>query len=296
MGSSPYDMGGDPGGGPDGLHLRTAPRTTRLNRNALIALVLVGAFVLVAAAVTLVQNRTAIAPAGDASMATATSHDRFWQDRSDGVAAYEPEPTLPDVSAPPPSEPNVVPVAVPPGDSGATSRQQRILRAMDSSPKVSAFQTSRVSYGATAAPGTMPSSRGGAPAGETSAVADALRDALAPKDPTELQNNQAGKKAFLAGAKLAEEDETNPYLVREAISAFEVTAGMILPAVLIDRPRPRERLRLGHRQAPARAPGHDPRRDLRQRRELRPATPAGRLAAPDLPGRDKAQHRWDARD
>jgi len=72
-----------------------------------------------------------------------------------------------------------------------------------------------------------------AAAGETSAVADALRDALAPKDPTELQNNQAGKKAFLAGAKLAEEDQTNPYLAREAISRFEVTAGMILPAVLI---------------------------------------------------------------
>jgi type IV secretory pathway VirB10-like protein len=233
MGSSPYDMGGDPGGGPDGLHLRTAPRTTRLNRNALIALVLVGAFVLVAAAVTLVQNRTAIAPAGDASMATATSNDRFWQDRSDGVAAYQPEARLPDVSAPPLPEPNVVPVAVPPGDSGATSRQQRILRAMDSSPKVSAFQTARVNYGATTAPGAVPGSRGGAPANETGAVADALRDALAPKDPTELQNNQAGKKAFLAGAKLAEEDETNPYLVREAISAFEVTAGMILPAVLI---------------------------------------------------------------
>jgi type IV secretion system protein VirB10 len=104
---------------------------------------------------------------------------------------------------------------------------------MDSSPKVSAFQTARVSYGATAPPGAAGGSRGGAPTGETSAVADALRDALAPKDPTELQNNQAGKKAFLAGAKLAEEDETNPYLVREAISRFEVTAGMILPAVLI---------------------------------------------------------------
>jgi type IV secretory pathway VirB10-like protein len=231
MGSSPYDGGG---GGPDGLHLQTPPRTTRLNRNALIALVLIGAFVLVAAAVTLVQNRTAIAPAGDASMATATTNDRFWQDRSDGVAAYEPEPALPEVSAGPPPEPNVVPVAVPPGDSGATSRQQRILRAMDSAPKVSAFQTARVSFPSQGtAAGVAPGGRNGGAPGETGAVADALRDALAPKDPTELQNNQAGKKAFLSGAKIAQEDETNPYMVREAISRFEVTAGMILPAVLI---------------------------------------------------------------
>jgi type IV secretory pathway VirB10-like protein len=99
---------------------------------------------------------------------------------------------------------------------------------MDSSPKVSAFQTVRVSYGVRAAPGTVLGSRSGAPASQTGAVADALRDALAPKDPTELQNNQAGKNAFLAGAKLAQEDETNPYLVREAISRFEVTAGVTL--------------------------------------------------------------------
>ena len=233
MGSSPYDPDKEDGQVPSGLHLQTPPRTTRLNRNALIALVLVGAFVLVAAAVTLVQNRTAIAPAGDASMATATSHDRFWQDRSDGVAALEPEPVPPDVSAPAPAEPKIVPIPVPPEDSGATSRQQRILRAKDSSPKVSAFQTARASFSGQGAPGNLIGSQSRSSASEPAAVAHALHDALGPKDPTELQNNQAGKKAFLSGAKLDQEEETNPYLLREPISRFEVTAGMILPAVLI---------------------------------------------------------------
>ena len=61
----------------------------------------------------------------------------------------------------------------------------------------------------------------------------ALADALAPRDPTLLQNNQAAKKAFLDSAGISEDEETNPHLVREAISPYEVTAGMIVPAVLV---------------------------------------------------------------
>jgi type IV secretory pathway VirB10-like protein len=38
---------------------------------------------------------------------------------------------------------------------------------------------------------------------------------------------------FLDESGLDEKDETNPYLVREPISPYEVTAGMILPAVLV---------------------------------------------------------------
>jgi len=81
----------------------------------------------------------------------------------------------------------------------------------------------------------------GAPVGASAArrtrdhppVLGALADALAPKDPTLLQNNQAGKKAFLDSAGIGEAEETNPHMVREPISPYEVTAGMIVPAVLV---------------------------------------------------------------
>jgi type IV secretion system protein VirB10 len=56
---------------------------------------------------------------------------------------------------------------------------------------------------------------------------------LQPKDETLHQNNQDGKREFLEGSGVSEQEETNPHLVRQPISPYEVTAGMVVPAVLI---------------------------------------------------------------
>jgi type IV secretion system protein VirB10 len=65
------------------------------------------------------------------------------------------------------------------------------------------------------------------------ALLGALSQALQGEDETLKQNNQDGKRDFLDGSGLSEQEETNPHLVRQAISSYEVTAGMIVPAVLV---------------------------------------------------------------
>lgn len=224
MSDSPYDLGC---GGPDGLELRPRPRTTRLNRNALLVGALLMGAVLVAAAVTLVENRNAIEAPDSTTLASDRNADAFWRSQPDGVP-------LPDVSAgpaeaavPPPGDPAVVPVASGGVDEEERQRIARARRALDAAPIVAGFRGQAV-----------PASLGGAPAGANRSqphppMLGALADALAPKDPTLLQNNQAGKKAFLDSAGIGEAEETNRHMVREAISTYEVTAGMIVPAVLV---------------------------------------------------------------
>jgi type IV secretion system protein VirB10 len=221
---------------PDGLELRPRPRTTRLNRNALILGGVLGAGVLVAAAVTLVQNRTAIAPAGESAHVAAAGADRFWEKEPDGVPARaDAADSLPDVSAGPPPEPNVVPVATNGGglDAETQRRRERLLRARDAAPLVGGFRSSGVSQTSAATPpiGATPARPGSGDAHP--ALLGALSQVLQGKDETLRQNNQDAKREFLEGSGLSEQDETNPHLVRQPISPYEVTAGMIVPAVLV---------------------------------------------------------------
>ena len=224
MSDSPYDLGG---GGPDGLELRPRPRTTRLNRNALLVGALLMGAVLVAAAVTLVENRNPIEAPDSANVASDRNADAFWRSQPDGVP-------LPDVSAgpnevgvPPPGDPAVVPVASGGIDEEERQRLARARRALDAAPIVAGFRGQAIPASLSGTPGGAGRSQPHPP------MLGALADALAPKDPTLLQNNQAGKKAFLDSAGIGEAEETNPHLVREPISTYEVTAGMIVPAVLV---------------------------------------------------------------
>jgi type IV secretion system protein TrbI len=227
MPDSPYDLGG---GGPDGLELRPRPRTTRLNRNAiLVGALLVGA-VLVAAAVTLVESRSPIEGPDPMAVAGDGRADAFWRSQPDGVPlpVVPPEPV--ETSVPPPSERTLVPVATAALDDEERRHLERTRRARDAAPIVAGFR----GQAAPAAPPGLPL-RGETPSPrqEHPAMLGALAEALAPRDPTLLQNNQAAKRAFLDASGIGEADETNPHLVREAISPYEVTAGMILPAVLV---------------------------------------------------------------
>ena len=233
MPDSPYDLGND---GPDGLELRPRPRTTRLNRNALLVGALFMGAVLVAAAVTLVQNQNSIEEPDSTSMAANGNADPFWRSQPDGVPLPEVSapavvPAEPAIAAvPPPTDPAVVPVATGGLDDEERRRIERTRRALDSAPIVAGFRTQAVAA-------SLPGARGAAAAAnrpqDHPPMLGALADALAPQDPTLLQNNQAGKKAFLDSAGIGEDEETNPHLVREAISPYEVTAGMIVPSVLV---------------------------------------------------------------
>jgi hypothetical protein len=136
MSRSPFELGSSE---PDGLELRPRPRTTRLNRNALILGGVLGAAVLLAAAVTLVQNRTAIAPAGEADHVAAAGADRFWEKETDGVPVHAAVESLPDVSAGPPPEPNVVPVAT----SRRRARRRHTAPARATAPRTGRGSTRR---------------------------------------------------------------------------------------------------------------------------------------------------------
>jgi type IV secretion system protein VirB10 len=218
---------------PDGLELLPRPPTTRLNRNALILGAVLGGAVLVAAAVTLVQGRAPVAPAGDASLATASSADRFWDKQPDGVPLHETHDEPSAVSAGPTPEPNVGPVAAAggPTDPETQRRRERLMRAREAAPLVAGFRTGTISSPAMGLAPTPPvqPARNDVTAGLLAAIGQSLQ----PKDETLLQNNQEAKRTFLDESGLDEKDETNPYLVREPISPYEVTAGMILPAVLV---------------------------------------------------------------
>ena len=227
MPDSPYDLGE---GGPDGLELRPQPRTTRLNRNALLVGALLMGAVLVAAAATLIQNQNALDAPDSTPIATDRNADAFWRSEPDGVP-------LPEVSAgpavaavPPPSDPAVVPVATEGLDEDERQRIARTRRALDSAPIVAGFRTQAVAAAFPGAPGTAVAANRPQ---HHPPMLGALADALTPQDPTLLQNNQAGKKAFLDSAGIGEADETNLQVVREAISPYEVTAGMIVPAILV---------------------------------------------------------------
>ena len=232
MSRSPFELGSSE---PDGLELRPRPRTTRLNRNALILGGVLGAAVLLAAAITLVQNRTAIAPAGEAAHVAAAGADRFWEKGPDGVPLPASAESLPDVSTGPPPEPNVVPVATGSGglDSETQRRRERLLRARDAAPLVGGFRSGGLAQASTSALPTGSAPVRPASADSHPALLGALSQALQPKDETLHQNNQDGKREFLEGSGVSEQQETNPHLVRQPISPYEVTAGMVVPAVLI---------------------------------------------------------------
>lgn len=216
---------------PDGLELRPRPRTTRLNRNALLVGGAIGAAVLAAATATLIENRTAIAPTGEAAPTAAAGGDRFWEKAGDGVPGWSEEEFLPDVAAPPP-EVNAVPVdAAGGGDPEAQRRRERLARAYGAAPLVGGFRT-----GGGAAPATSasPTSAAYRPAGDAHPpLLGALGDVLGEKDEMLRQNNQEAKLDFLGESGLSEREETNPHAVREPASRYEVTAGMVIPAVLL---------------------------------------------------------------
>lgn len=226
---------------PRGFELRTLPRAKRLNRNALVVGGVLGGAVLVAAAVTLVENRTAIERPAETQAAAAAEADRFWMRETDGV---------PSVSSPPPSPledpsldptPNavpggaqVVPIAAGGGlDETARKRQERLARARDAAPLVPGIGTAPGAAPAPSGPLLATAVPAAIPASLHPDLLGSITSSLNAKDPTLVQNNQEAKRSFLDDAGVPEKSETNEFMVREPISPYEVTAGMIVPAVLV---------------------------------------------------------------
>jgi type IV secretion system protein VirB10 len=142
---------------------------------------------------------------------------------------------LPVVAAGPPPTPNVVPVFTSGGvsDPETQKRRERLLRAREAAPLVGGFRSGANSQAsaATASPAATSARPGIGDAHP--ALLGAVSEALNGKDETLRQNNQDAKLEFLDGSALSDKQETNAHLVRKAISPYEVTAGMIVPAVLV---------------------------------------------------------------
>ena len=217
---------------PDGLELRPTPRTTRLNRNALLVGGALAAAVIAAAAATLVENRQAIQPAGEAERSTSGGGDRFWEKAGDGVPGWSDDELLPDVAAPPPGA-SVTPIEGDPGVPDGQSQQQsdRLARAYAAAPLVGGFRSGGASPPTSASPAIAAQARA-ARAGHPPLLG-ALSEALGGEDEMLQQNNQEAKREFLTQSGLSAREETNPHTVREPASRYEVTAGMVIPAVLL---------------------------------------------------------------
>jgi len=223
---------------PDGLELRPTPRPSRLNRNAVLLGGVLGLAVFAAAAATLVENRTAIAPAGEPARTSSSGSDRFWEKASDGVPGWSDLEIPADVAA---SLPSARPTAAPedppepPPRASATPddqrRQEQLARARTIAPLVGGFRSGGGSASGSGdpAPGASPVR----PRAMHPPLLGELSEMLGGKDATLRQNNQDGKREFLDASGIAERDETNPHPVREPASRYEVTAGMVIPAVLL---------------------------------------------------------------
>lgn len=214
---------------PSGLNLRPKRRVTQLNRRAQVLLIAAGMLVFIAMAYGF-SNPTQVAAPRTAQAATSVNADRHWEKEGDGVA---PRP----VSAPPPSEDAVVPVSIVPTPTEyivpeeEKQRIERHDRAVRSGGTVAAFAT------LAGAPPAFPPSGAIARPGNSPDLTplEALAGSLETKDDTILQNNQSAKRLFVEGQNMDVEDETNPNVLRQPSSPYEVNAGMIIPAVLITK-------------------------------------------------------------
>ncbi|HBZ69682.1 MAG TPA: hypothetical protein DEP35_08125 [Deltaproteobacteria bacterium] len=225
---------------PEGLESHPEPKTTRLNRRALIVLgaILVG--VILAAAATLVENNERLRSAQIETPKANPVLEPFWRSQPDGIAvpprAQSPEAAVEE--SPPAPEPKASLEEKPPLSIGSTSGQSeeeaRRRRAYEAPPLVGGFRHARperaeeANTPARGMPGTVAPS-----ADSTQRILAAAQGLTREPDPTVAQNNQVAKRDFLDRAALAQDEQTNAYLVTSPLSPYEVTAGAVVPAVLV---------------------------------------------------------------
>ncbi|HME69031.1 MAG TPA: TrbI/VirB10 family protein [Myxococcota bacterium] len=222
---------------PDGLELHPEPTTTRLNRRALIVLgaVLVG--VILAAVATLVENNERLRSAQTEAPKSNPAPEPFWRSQPDGLAvppSSSPPETAAEQHTPESAQPALL-EEKPPLALGTTTGQAeeeaRRRRAYEAPPLVGGFRRARAEEANAPARGTA---RTNDSAGDSAQRILAAAHGLAREpDPTVAQNNQVAKREFLDKATIARDEQVNAHLVTPPLSLYEVTAGAVVPAVLV---------------------------------------------------------------
>ena len=216
-----------------GLDLRPQPRGTHLNRRlvGLLAVVLVA--IVTAAVLTLSNNAKRLDRDAETAPAPRTAPEEFWKAEPDGVVSppVPKEPSV-DLSAPAklalePSSDDTPTIQLSDVSSGPED-QARLEQAMAAAPLVQHFDSQ-----GSRAPSTEPSPL--PPSSAPQAIPGAAEALASVGEPDSLikQNNQAAKRTFIEEAVLDLSEESNPQLKRPADSPYEITAGAIIPAVLV---------------------------------------------------------------
>ena len=224
---------------PNGLEFRPEPPTTRLNRRAFIVVGIVLVAVLLSAVATLVENDRRLRAAQAVAPRPAPAPEPFWRSQPDGVAMPPRAASGASVvEVPPePERPLILDEKPPLGlgtASGHGEDEARLRRAYEAAPIVGGFRKSRPESAQPARLVGQNNAPQAALAGDTAVRTLAAAQSLAREpDPTLAQNNQAAKREFLEKASLAREEEVNGHLLVPPLSPYEVTAGAIVPAVLI---------------------------------------------------------------
>jgi type IV secretion system protein VirB10 len=225
---------------PEGLELHPQPVTTRLNRRAFLVLVVALAGVILAAVVTLEKNNERLHSTHANTPSSSPAAERFWRSEPDGVvvpprgidqetAVREP-PSEPRVSG----SPEVKPSLSLGNTSGQSEEEARRRRVYEAPPLVGGFHRVRADLPQeTSAPAhSMPGTN--APAADSAQRILAAAQGLAREpDPTVAQNNQVAKREFLDKATVAQGEQVNAYAMTPPLSPYEVTAGAVVPAVLL---------------------------------------------------------------
>jgi type IV secretion system protein VirB10 len=223
---------------PEGLESHPEPTTTRLNRRAVVVLGAILVSVILAAAVTLLENNERLRSAQEDVPKANPAPEPFWRNQPDGVAVPPRGPEKTVQEAPSEPEPQASFVEKPPLSIGGTTDQSeqeaRRRRAYEAPPLVGGFRHGRLESSkepdasargivGTVAPG----------ADSTQRILTAAQGLVREPDPTVAQNNQTAKREFLEKATLARDEQTNAHVVTSPLSPYEVTAGAVVPAVLV---------------------------------------------------------------
>ncbi|HTF34016.1 MAG TPA: TrbI/VirB10 family protein [Myxococcota bacterium] len=224
---------------PAGIELRPEPTTTRLNRRALVVLgaVLVG--VILAATATLVENSERLRSAQADAPKLNPAPEPFWRSQPDGVAVPPVPPGSETTVHEPPSE------AGPPDSfeessslatgstTGQSEEEVRRRRAYEAPPLVGGFRHTRAEEPREIGP-ACGAARTNEPAVDSARrILAAAQGLVRDPDPTLIENNQVAKREFLDKATLARDEQVNAHLVTPPLSPYEVTAGAVVPAVLV---------------------------------------------------------------
>ena len=225
---------------PDELELRPEPTTTRLNRRALLVLGAVLVAAILAAFATLVEKNDHLRSAQANAPKSNPAPEPFWRNQPDGLAV-PPSSSLPEIApeqhTPEPAQPTLIdekPPLTPGPTAGQGEEEARRRRAYEAPPLVGGFRHARPEQVQEANVQARGAARTSDQPGDSTQRILAAAEGLAREpDPTVAQNNQVAKRDFLDKTTVARDEQVNAHLLTPPISPYEVTAGAVVPAVLV---------------------------------------------------------------